>query len=273
VCIDNFGKQNQLIHVDQFEPGNSWVVPLPGSPARDIQLLDNGRLLVSVSSGCQEHDLATGKKLWEVKGYTRIYTTRRLPDGTTLLGENAKQGIMLYVVDQEGKELSRKVLTPNTGAMRVLRIAENGNYLLNLAKPRRAVEITSGGEIVWEADLSQFGGKGYKVLKLGNGHYAASTGNGVKVVELDGYGKLVRFWGEQKKGDHPDWRLDFFSGFDVLPGGHVVAANWLGHGKHGGGPHLVEFDQKNDLVWQWEDHALAKQITNVLVLDHRVNGN
>lgn len=33
VCIDNFGKQNQLIHVDQFEPENSWVVPLPGSPA------------------------------------------------------------------------------------------------------------------------------------------------------------------------------------------------------------------------------------------------
>ena len=175
----------------------------------------------------------------------------------------------LGVVDRAGKELSRRVLTPNTGAMRVIRITADGNYLLNLGKPWRAAELTPAGETVWEANLAAFGGKGYKVLKTAAGHYLASTGNGVKIIELDRDGALVRFWGEAKKGDHPDWRLDFFSGFDALPNGHVVAANWLGHGKHGTGPHLVEFDVRNRLVWQWEDHAVAKQITNVMILDHR----
>ncbi|MBT3378739.1 MAG: hypothetical protein HN742_21505 [Lentisphaerae bacterium] len=271
ICIDNFAKKNQLIHIDQFEPDNNWVQPLPGTPARDIQLLDRNRVLISVPSGCREYELSTGKKLWEVTGYKRIYTARRLPDGTTLLGENTKEGIALYVVNREGRELSRRILISNAGDLRVLRIADNGNYLLSLTKPRRAVEMTPAGEIVWEVDLGQFGGKGYKVLKSANGNYLASTGDAVKVIEVDGTGKLVRYWGEQKKGDHAAWRLDFFSGFDLLPGDHVVAANWLGHGKHGTGPHLVEFDENSKLVWQWEDHALAKQITNVLILDHRVS--
>ena len=61
--------------------------------------------------------------------------------------------------------------------------------------------------------------------------------------------------------------LQWFSGFHHLDSGNIVVANWLGHGKAGKGPHLVEFDKDNKLVWKWEDHQKAKQITNVLILD------
>jgi len=47
------------------------------------------------------------------------------------------------------------------------------------------------------------------------------------VIEFAADGTMVRYWGDKKKGTHPDWRLDFFSGFDVLPSGNVIAANWL----------------------------------------------
>ena len=69
------------------------------------------------------------------------------------------------------------------------------------------------------------------------------------------------------KQAHPQLGLDWFSGFQLLPDGHVLAANWLGHGKQGTGPHLVEFDRGNRVVWKWEDHQQAATITNVLVLD------
>lgn len=61
--------------------------------------------------------------------------------------------------------------------------------------------------------------------------------------------------------------LDFFSGFELLPNGHVVVANWLGRGKHEKGPHLVEFNDANECVWQWKDHVAARQVTNVLMLN------
>jgi hypothetical protein len=269
LCIDNFAKKNQLIHVDQHDRRNSWAVTVPGSPARDIQLVGKNRVLISVPSGCQEHDLKTGKKLWEIKGYRGVNSARRLPDGKTLIGANAKEGITIYTVDRAGKELSRQVVYPETGSLRVFRLTKEGNFLFTVGKPRSAIEITPQGKIVWQVSLEPFSGKGYKILKTDKGHYLASTGDGVKVIEFAADGKMVRYWGDKKKGEHADWRLDFFSGFDVMPSGNVAAANWLGHGKHGTGPHVVEFNAGNVLVWQWEDHKLARQVTNVLMLDGR----
>ena len=58
----------------------------------------------------------------------------------------------------------------------------------------------------------------------------------------------------------------------ILPNGHVVIANWLGHGKHPDSPHVVEFDRTNKLIWSWNDHKLAKVATNVMILDGRPGG-
>jgi len=77
--------------------------------------------------------------------------------------------------------------------------------------------------------------------------------------------KILSFVGGKK--EHPQLGLDFCSGWDLLPNGNRVMANWLGHGKHGQGVHLAEFTARNRLVWQWADHHLAQQVTNVLVLD------
>ena len=75
----------------------------------------------------------------------------------------------------------------------------------------------------------------------------------------------MKHWGGAT--DHPNARLRWFSGFQQLESGDVVIANWLGHGMEGSGPHVVEFDTNNDLVWQWEDHTAATTVTNVLVIE------
>lgn len=85
------------------------------------------------------------------------------------------------------------------------------------------------------------------------------------VVELDTEGGTVRSVGGRDA--HPDVMLDCFSGFDRLENGNVVVANWLGHGNRGRGPHLIEFNRENRIVWRWTDHAAARQVTNVLVIE------
>jgi len=266
LCVDN-GQPNRLIHVDQRDPARDWSVEVPGPTSRDLQIVAGNRVLVSHSTGCAEYDLADGRKTWSVEGFHDVQTAQRLPNGHTLLGANTDKGARVWVVDRGGKTLATRILHPDRGSLRLVRVLDNGNALLNVGNPYRAVEVDPNGQVVWETDLARFGGKGYKVARLYDGHTMATTGDGVKVVVVAPDGNLVRFYGAKTKDERPEWRLDFFSGFDALPNGNVIVANWLGHGKHGAGPHLVEFDSANTLIWQWADHRLAKQITNVLVLD------
>jgi hypothetical protein len=264
LVVDNAA--HRLILVDQHDPNGGWSVAIPSPNSRDLQLVDAGRVLVSHPNGAAEYELATGRKVWEITAYNGVHTARRLPGGNTLLGANAKEGIVVYEVTREGKEVSRRVLDKQSGALRVMRRLEGGNLLLNLAGPCRAVEIDPKGKIVWQYVLPT-GGKGYKVQRLADGNTLLSTGGLCSVIEVDPTGKIVRTFGGKQA--HPDAGLDFASGFDLLPSGHVVIANWLGHGKHPDSPHAVEFDRDNKLVWSWGDHKLATVATNVMILDGR----
>ena len=113
-------------------------------------------------------------------------------------------------------------------------------------------------------------GKGYKTIVKPDGHLLASTGESASIVELDAAGTIITTIGG--KADFPQLGLDFFSGFELCSNGNVLVANWLGHGKQGTGPHLVEFDSANHLVWSWADHQAARQVTNVLLLNEVVAG-
>ena len=262
LVVDN--SAHRLIYVDQHDPGKGWSVKIPAPRSRDLQLVGDGKVLASHPNGAAEYDLVTGRKGWAVTTYKDVNTARRLPNGNTLLGANAKGGITVYEVDRSGKEVSRRVLAKRSGSLRVMRRLGNGNLLLNLAGPYRGVEIDPTGKIVWQYALPR-GAKGYKVMRLPNGNTLVSTGALASVIEVDAKGKIVATFGGKKA--HPDAGLDFASGFDRLDNGHVVIANWLGHGHHPSSPHVVEFDRANKLVWQWGDHNLAKVATNVLVLD------
>lgn len=267
LVVDN--SAHRLILVDQHDPSRGWSVAVPSPHSRDLQLVGEGKVLASHPNGAAEYELATGKKVWAITTYGRVHTARRLANGNTLLGANARGGITVYEVTREGKEVSKRVLARQSGALRVMRRLAGGNFLLNLAGPNRAVEIDPKGKIVWQYALPK-GAKGYKVLRLAGGNTLVSTGGLSSVIEVDPNGKIVRTFGGKKA--HPDAGLDFASGFDLLPNGHVVIANWLGHGKHPNSPHAVEFDRDNKLVWSWGDHKLAKVATNVMVLDGRTGG-
>jgi len=259
LAIDN--NRNRLLYVDQHEPARGWVVSIPAG-SRDLQVLDHARVLVSHGNGAAEYALENGQRLdWVVDGYSQINTAQRLSNGHTLLGANTAAGIVIHELDG-GRNPIGKLALPGLKDMRLMRRLENGHTLLTVAGPCRVVEVDRQGKTVWQAPLP---GKGYKAVRLANGNTLVSTGGPVTVIEVNPAGDTVRTAGGKQA--HPGLGLDWSSGFDVLPNGNIVIANWLGHGKMGTGPHLVEFDRDNKLVWKWEDHQQAATVTNVLILD------
>jgi len=269
LCIDNDPKDARLIYVDQMAPARSWAVSLPdvaGRPAkgqyRDLQLLDGGKVLVNHIDGAGEYSLTDGSLVKQaVAGLTGINTARRLPNGHTILA-NQKH---LFECDTDGN-LLRAVPLPTKPKpnVRVMRLTDANTVLFPSVGPRCIVEMDMNGNLLRTVPLIP-GAKGYTYKKLPNGNFLASTGALCKIVELDTTGKMVSYVGG--KEEHPDARLDFCSGWVHLPNGNIVMTNWLGHGKQGTGPHLVEFTPENKLVWQWEDHDAARTVTNVLVIE------
>jgi outer membrane protein assembly factor BamB len=228
--------------------------------SRDLERIAEGRLLVSHGNGAAEYDLADGKRLpWAVEAYKDIQTARRLPGGNTLL---CTVSGTLYEVDPAGKEVGKTQIAVETLNMRLMRVLSGGNLLIGAANPRAAIEVARDGKVVKTLPLPD---KSYTAIRLPDGATMAGTGGDVRIVTLDTGGKIVSHVGG--KGDHPDLGLDFCSGWDRLENGNCVMANWLGHGKQGTAPHLVEFTPDNKVVWTWEDHKAARQVTNVLMLD------
>lgn len=256
LAVDNGA--NKLLLVDQIG-GKGWTVAIPAG-SRDLQWLTGGKVLVSHGNGAAEYDLATGAKGWTVDGYADITTARRLGNGNTLLGGNTG-GVTLYEVTP-AKTRKSTLNLPAWSDLRLARRLENGNTLLGLAAGHKIAEIDPGGKSVWTGALTD---KGYVAYRLANGHTIAASGEDCLIYDFSEDGKAIVIAGGLEK--HAGKGFLWFSGFEPLAEGHLLVANWNGHGKQGQGPHAVEFDARNNLVWSWEDHAAAATVTNVMTVE------
>jgi hypothetical protein len=278
--VDN-GFSN-LLYLNQKDSSKNWTVSIPGG-SRDLQLVANNKVLVSHGNGAAEYDRTTGAKGWSISTYSGVSTAQRLANGNTMLGwsraatEGTPAKVMFSEVNSAGEEVSR-VTVNNITTLRLARRLSNGHTLftgdINNNLVFYVFEVDAAGAIVWQQSL--YGGRGYAAYRLINGHTLATMGpigalwepgkDNNKVLQLNPSGNIVRYWGGME--DHPDARLRKFSGFSIVPkNGNIVVANWLGDGNIGTGPHAVEFNHKNKLVWSWEDHTAARTITNLLVVE------
>ncbi len=265
-CVDNGA--NRLLLVDPRAPSNGWSVAIPAG-SRDLQRLDGGRLLVSHGNGCGIHDLRDGRSLRRIDGFAGVQTARYLASRDEIvLGAAAKDAVEFHFLVRDGEGYRRggrvvRATGVDPSFLRLARFTPEGRVLFTSGNPHRVVEWDlEANREVWSAPLP---GKGYVAIRRADGTTVASTGGAVSVVELARDGSVVKAWlGEACR---KPMRLDWISGFEVLPDGHLIVANWLGHGAHGKGPHVVEVDAAGRAVWSWEDHAAAKQVTNLLVLD------
>jgi|GEM_PF-1487297 len=272
---------SRLLFLNQKDPSKNWTIPIPAG-SRDLQLVANNKILVSHGNGAAEYDRTTGARGWSVSTYTGVSTAQRLANGNTMLGWSmAASGdtpakAMFSEVNSAGTEVSR-VTVNNITTLRLARRLSSGNTLftgdINNDLIFKVFEVNTTGAIVRQQPL--YGGRGYVANRLPNGDVQATIGpigklyepgkDDNKLLQLSPTGAVVKFWGGMV--EHPNARLRKFSGYSVVPNGNVVIANWLGDGNIGTGPHAVEFDANNNLVWSWEDHSAARTVTNLLVVE------
>ncbi|WP_245798333.1 carbohydrate-binding protein [Cnuella takakiae] len=282
-AVDN--SLNKLVFLNQKDTMKNWKVPVP-SGSRDLQLVANNKILVSHGNGAAEYDRTTGVKGWSVSTYSGVSTAQRLPNGNTLIGWSKPPSgstpaqVILSEVNGAKTEV-RRITINNITTFRLARRLANGRTLItgdtNNDLKFKVFEVDSTGATVWQQLL--YGGKGYVANRLANGNTQATMGpvsnlyepgkDDNKLLQLSSDGSIVRFWGGMT--NHPGAGLMKFSGYSFVPynnpSGNILIANWLGDGNNRKGPHAVEFDANNNLIWSWKDFMAAETVTNVLVIE------
>jgi len=253
--------RHQLLYVDEFEPSNDWTVPLKGN--RDLQLISDERVLVSIPRGYREYEIKTGKMLKEVLVGGGIYSVVRTKKGHTLLANQSS----VWELDRNDK-LTATHITNAGSFFRLLRLSKHGNFLFTSGETTLK-EVTRAGKTVQEVDLRKMedsSNKPYFMMQAKNGNYLISSGYGASIILLDKNYKLISVINQQTAGTATNYH--FFAGAELLPNRHVVVTNWTGHHPEDSkkGPQVVEFNEKGQQVWKWQNAKRAGSLHGIVVI-------
>ncbi len=258
--------RNAISYVNEFDPSKNWRKPVGdtgvNSP-RTIEIVSNSRAktqrvaLVSVNRGYDEFDLTDGTLLVRMSNFSGVRGSWRLPDETTALAIDNR----LVLVTGTGSEI-RSVLLPVgvSGLVNINRNPVDGSFWIVDSHTVYALG-PDASSILWKGDLPLGVNGGIAWPRPGGGAYV-TTGNQATLVEIDANGRVLNTVGDEAL--YPE--LDYFGGFQPLPNGNFVIANWLGHlANPDNRPHVVEFTPTNQLVWKWGTQVEAREIMNVYV--------
>jgi len=265
VCTDY--TQRRVFIVDEFGKVE-WEYPARN--CNDIWILPNGNLLFNTGNGVKEVT-RTKKVVFNYESTSGIYACQRLPNGNTFIGEC--DSARLLEVAPDGRIVKEIRLLPkgvkgNGHFMRNARKLSNGHYLVSHYGLGVVREYDASGKVFWEFPAP---GGPHSAIRLPNGNTLIACADRIKnasLTEVDPSGKTV--W--EVHGDElPGISLKFLTGFQVLPNGNIVMTNWLGHGKFGEAPHIIEITRDKKVVWTFFDHQTMKTISSIQLLD--VNGD
>ena len=232
----------------------------------DLWVLPNGNLLFNTGHGVQE--VTREKKVvFDYQSKSEIYACQRLENGNTFIGE-CNSG-RLIVLTPQGELVSELRLLPEGtdgghAYIRNARILENGNYLVTHYPDEMVREYEPDGKIVREIPAP---GGPHSTVRLPNGNTLIACGDlkdAGMVIEVDKDNKIV--W-QVKCDELPGIRLQFMTGLQRLPNGNTVMTNWLGHGKFGTAPHIIEVTPEKKVVWTFQDHKTMKTVSSIQLLD------
>jgi hypothetical protein len=264
IVIDE-GRQ-QMSLVDTATSTFRWTLDLSAYPlARDLQRLDERRVLVGFDRGYFELDIATGAVL-SVNGRWREVTGAiRRSDGSTLVtGFNldGSGGVNVLTVDAGGA--IAKCARRDGDYVRLMRATPQGSYLL--CTNDHILETTP--DLV---ALRQFRAPGFehawKAERLDDGSTLVSAGYGAFMALFDRDGACVERFGA--RGQVPEAVAPFFyASYQRLGNGHLLVANWQGHGPDNGhkGAQLLEFGPDRQLVGSWSAGSRISSLQGILVV-------
>jgi len=260
VAGDYSGKKIALVEADG---SISWQHAAPD--CNDLWIMPGGSILFTTGHGVKEVEYRTGKVLFEYNSKSEIYAVQRLAEGTTFVGE-CNSGRLL-TVDAAGGIIKTVNLLPEGkdgghAYYRNARVLKSGNYLVAHYGAKEVIEYSPEGKVLWQVKTP---GGPHSTCRLANGHTMVSCGdNGTPaLVEYNPQGEVV--W-QLSNADLEGAPLKFLTGFQMLPNGHVLISNWLGHGKFGTAPHLLEITREKKVVWTYADHTAFRAVASVQVM-------
>lgn len=240
----------------------SWEQKAPN--CNDLWIQPGGSLLFSTGHGVKEV-AKDGAVTFEYKSAAEIYAVQRLANGNTFVGE-CTTGRLLELAPNGSTIVKEVALLPadkpgGHAYIRNARALKNGNYLVAHYGGKHVTEYAPDGKPVWTFKTP---GGPHSVTRLANGNTLIACGdNGTPcLLEVTPDGKTV--W-ELSNTDLPGQPLKFLTGFHKLPNGNVLLSNWVGHGKFGTAPHLLEITPDKKVVWTFNDHKTFKTIATVQV--------
>ena len=213
----------------------------------DVWMLPNGNVLFAdgnITEVTRDHKVVFEYKPENQKG-GGAYSCQRLPNGNTVVGENASGRVV--EVDKDGKVVFS--LKTNYGKtddhhhMRMVRKLANGNYLVSHSQANVVREYRPDGTTAWEKPAKALA---FAAVRLANGNTLVSSLN--QLTEYDKDGNQV--W-EFKKDDLPGVVIQNMTGIQVLPNGNVVIGCYSAYTKEGAGTGMLEITRERNLVWRY----------------------
>jgi len=260
-CADYSGKKVCIVEADG---SISWQHKAPSCD--ELWLLPNDRILFTTGHGVKEMSYKSNEVLFDYTSKSEIYAAQRLADGSTFVGE-CNSGRLL-TLDKDGKVINSINLLPEgkDGGhtyYRNARVLKNGDYLVAHYGQKEVIEYSPEGKVVWKVKTP---GGPHSTCRLANGNTMAACGdNGTPcLVEYNPKGEIV--W-QLSNADLEGNPLKFLTGFQKLPNGNFVISNWVGHGKFGTAPHLLEVTPAKKIVWRYNDHKAFRTISSVQVFN------
>lgn len=259
------GRQ-QLSLIDTRSREFTWTVDLTDFPlARDMQRLDDDRVLVGYDHGFFELDWRSGRVLADCRLWQNVTAVVRRPDGNTLvtgMDLDGLGGINVLTLNAQGKLLHTAYRAGNY--VRLMRTTPQGTYLL--CTNDHIQETTP--ELV---ELRRFSAPGFehawKAERLADGSTLVSAGYGAFMAVFDADGVLLRRFGTAD--ELPAQVAPFFyASYAHLPDGQLVVANWQGHGPDNGhkGEQLLQFDTAGRLVGAWSARECISSLQGLLLV-------
>ncbi|MRW89748.1 hypothetical protein GJ699_07110 [Duganella sp. FT80W] len=257
----------QRLHLIDTRSGEfAWTLDLADYPlARDMQRLDDERVLVGYDHGYFELEWRSGRVLTDCRRWKDVTAVTRRADGATLVtGMNldGRGGVNVLTLDAAGDVLHTAYREGDY--VRLMRVTPQGTYLLctndhikettpELMELRRFT--APGFEHAWKAE------------RLADGGTIVSAGYGAFIAVFDADGQLVQRFGG-KDALPASVAPFFYATYAFLPDGQMLVANWQGHGPDNGhkGAQLLRFDSARQLVATWSAPQRISSLQGLLLV-------
>ncbi len=187
LLVDEQARQIHRVNLRSREA--NWSQGFGGELIRDLQLIGDDRVLVSIRQGYAELDIKTGEVLKHKSGLGKGETARRTVDGHTWLGLSGRAG--------EGRELDendrevRSFKVKGGAFLKVMR--HSGAGTLFVGNRTEILEVDYSGNVLMRWRTSESGqSDAYLATRMPNGRVRVAGGTEKSFRVYDGTGKLIK---------------------------------------------------------------------------------